>query len=351
MANVTIRDVAKKAGVGVGTVSRVLNRNPAVREATRLKVLAAIEELEFTPSPIARRLSLGKTMTVAVIAPFFVRPSYVERFRGLDAVFAESEYDFILYNVETTTRRDHYFRELGRSDKVDGLLIMSLVPTDNTVESFINAGIPTVLVDATHPRLSHIIVDDFKGGYKATKHLIDLGHQKIGYLSDLMYENPFNFQPVIDRYKGYRQALADANIPFRPEYHRQGELSRRASKILAAEMLTLPNPPTAIFAYSDIQAFGVLRAAEELGINVPGSLSVIGYDDIETAEYLHLTTIQQQLLESGRKGASLLLEEINNPPQQPREIVLPTKLIKRYTTASLSKHTQITEITLATGKS
>jgi DNA-binding LacI/PurR family transcriptional regulator len=90
MASVTIRDVAKKAGVGVGTVSRVINRNPAVRDTTRRKVLAAIEELEFTPSPIARRLSLGKTMTVAVIAPFFVRPSYVERLRGLDTVFAES---------------------------------------------------------------------------------------------------------------------------------------------------------------------------------------------------------------------------------------------------------------------
>ncbi|MCB8929145.1 MAG: LacI family DNA-binding transcriptional regulator [Ardenticatenaceae bacterium] len=193
MASITIRDVAKKAGVGVGTVSRVLNRNPAVREATRLKVLAAIEELEFTPSPIARRLSLGKTMTVAVIAPFFVRPSYVERFRGLDKVLSESEYDFVLYNVETTSRRDHYFRELARSDKVDGLIIMSLTPTDNTVESFLNAGIPTVLVDAAHPRLSHIIIDDCEGGYNATKHLIDLGHRKIAYISDHMHENPLTF--------------------------------------------------------------------------------------------------------------------------------------------------------------
>jgi LacI family transcriptional regulator len=336
MASVTIRDVAKKAGVGVGTVSRVLNRNPAVREATRRKVLAAIEELEFTPSPIARRLSLGKTMTVAVIAPFFVRPSYVERLRGLDTVFAESEYDFILYNVETTARRDRYFREIVRSDRVDGLLIMSLVPTDNTVESFMNAGIPTVLVDAVHPRLSHIIIDDQKGGYKATKHLIDLGHHKIGYLSDHMYENPFNFQPVIDRYKGYRQALEEADIPFHPEYHRQSELSRRVAKKVAKEMLTLPDPPTAIFAYSDTQAFGVLRAAEELGITVPEDLSVIGYDDIEITEYLHLTTIRQQLFQSGVEGAKLLLEEIDIQHPEPREIVLPTELVLRKTTAPLA---------------
>jgi LacI family transcriptional regulator len=148
-----------------------------------------------------------------------------------------------------------------------------------------------------------------------------------------MYENPFNFRPVIDRYQGYRRALADAGLPFRPEYHRQGELSRREAKILAHELLTLPDPPTAIFAYSDTQAFGVLRAAEELGIQIPHDLSLIGYDDIEIAEYLQLTTIRQQLLESGRKGASLLLEAINNPQNKPREIVLPTKLIQRHTTA------------------
>lgn len=332
MASVTIRDVAKKAGVGVGTVSRVLNRNPAVRETTRLKVLAAIEELEFTPSPIARRLSLGKTMTVAVIAPFFVRPSYVARFRGLDTIFADSEYDFILYNVETTARRDHYFRELARSDKVDGLIIMSLSPTDSTVESFMNAAIPTVLVDATHPRLSHIIIDDREGGYKATKHLIDLGHRKIAYISDHMHENPFNFQPVIDRYSGYRQALEETNIPFRPEYHRQGELSRRVAKKLATELLTLPDPPTAIFAYSDTQAFGALRAAEELEIPVPEALSIIGYDDIEIAEYLQLTTIRQQLFQSGLRGAQVLLHEISNPNAPPQKIVLPTELIQRKTT-------------------
>lgn len=337
MASVTIRDVAKKAGVGVGTVSRVLNRNPAVREATRLKVLAAIEELEFTPSPIARRLSLGKTMTVAVIAPFFVRPSYVERFRGLDKVLAESEYDFVLYNVETTSRRDHYFRELARSDRVDGLLIMSLSPTDHTVESFITAGIPTVLVDATHPRLSQIIVDDVEGGYKATKHLIELGHRKIAYLSDHMHENPFNFQPVIDRYSGYRKALEEAGLPFNPTYHRQGELSRRAAKIQAKELLTLPDPPTAIFAYSDTQAFGVLRAAEELGISVPDEVSIIGYDDIEITEYLHLTTIRQELFKSGQRGAKLLLEEINNPVAHPQKIVLPTELIQRRTTAPVKQ--------------
>lgn len=332
MANITIRDVAKKAGVGVGTVSRVLNQSPSVSSSTRQKVLAAIDELEYTPSPIARQLSLGRSMTVVVMAPFFIRPSYVERLRGIESVLADSDYDFILYNVETVERRDTYFRDIPRQDRADGILIMSLSPTDETVRNFKQAGVPTVLIDCNNPNLSHVIIDDVAGGYKATQHLIALGHRKIAYITDYMHESPFNFQPVIDRYKGYRDALTEAGIDFRAEYFREGELSRRVARRQALELLQLPDPPTAVFAYSDTQAFGVLRAAEDLGLDVPGDLSVIGYDDIEISEYLHLTTIRQQLFESGACGARILLEEMKKNVNRLKEVVLPTELIVRATT-------------------
>ncbi len=332
MANATIRDVARKAGVGVGTVSRVLNGSAAVSESTRARVQAAIAELDYIPSPIARRLSLGRTMTIGVIAPFFIRPSYVERLRGVDAILAESEYDFIIYNVETVARRDACFRDIPRQERVDGLLIITLPPTDEEVKRLKQANIPAVLVDGAHPQISHVMIDDVAGGYQATRHLIELGHRKIGYISDLLQESPFGFRPVADRYQGYRNALADAGIPFRPEYHRQGELSRREASRLAHELLTLPDPPTAIFAYSDTQAFGVLRAAQDLGLKVPEQLSVIGYDDIEISEFLHLTTIRQQLSESGRRGAELLLAEIAQPGP-PQEVILRTELVLRNSTA------------------
>lgn len=332
MANVTIRDVAQKAGVGVGTVSRVLNGSTAVSPTTRTKVQTAIAELNYTPSPIARRLSLGRTMTIGVIAPFFIRPSYVERLRGVDAALADSEYDFIIYNVETVTRRDACFRDISHKERVDGLLIMTLSPTDEEVNHLKKANIPTVLVDGVHPQISHVMIDDVFGGYQATRYLIELGHHKIGYISDLLQESPFGFRPVADRYQGYRNALADAGIEFRPEYHRQGELSRREASRLALELLTLPDPPTAIFAYSDTQAFGVLRAAQELGLKVPEQLSVIGYDDIEISEFLHLSTIRQHLMASGRRGTEMLLEEIAHPGP-PQEVILPTDLIVRNTTA------------------
>ncbi|MEJ2748826.1 MAG: LacI family DNA-binding transcriptional regulator [Anaerolineae bacterium] len=333
VASITIRDVAKKAGVGVGTVSRVINQSPSVSTATREKVLSAIAELKYTPNPIARRLSLGKTMTIGVITPFFTRSSYIERLRGVESVLSLSEFDFIIYNVETVERRDKYFRELPRRERIDGLMIMSLPPTDEDTWRFAESEVPTILVDAIHPKLSRVIVDDVDGGYKATRHLIELGHRKIGYISDTMKSSPFHFIPVQDRYQGYRAALEEAGVEFNPNYYKQGELSEQEAQRLAKEVLSLPDPPTAIFAYSDTQAFGVLRAAQELGVEVPEKLSVIGYDNIELAEYLQLTTIHQSLFQSGVRGAQLLLEQMDDPFPEPKEIMLKTELVVRGTTA------------------
>src|SRR5512135_2356525 len=126
----TIRDVAKQAGVGLGTVSRVINGSPQVSEATRERVLSAIAALNFVPNPTARRLSLGKTLTIAAIVPWFTRPAEVERLRGVEHTLAESEYDLVLYNVETPEKRDTYFRDVPRSERADGVLIVSLSPRD-----------------------------------------------------------------------------------------------------------------------------------------------------------------------------------------------------------------------------
>jgi DNA-binding LacI/PurR family transcriptional regulator len=332
VAPATIRDVAEQAGVGVGTVSRVLNDHPSVSDVTRQKVQAAIKALNYTPNPIARRLSLRKTLTIAVIAPFFTRPAFIERLRGVQYALADSEYDLILFNVETTDRRDAYFRDVPRRERVDGLLILSLSPCDADVDRFLKAGVPTILVDTRHPRLSRIVIDDMAGGRLATEHLIELGHRKIGFLGDQL-ENPFNFVSSRDRFQGYRQALAKADIPYRPQYHLQGEHGRAQARQMARDLMALPDPPTAIFAASDTQAIGVLEAARDVGLKVPEQLSVIGYDDIEIAEYLHLTTIRQPLFASGVEGVELLFESIANPLVSPRRILLPVELIVRGTTA------------------
>jgi LacI family transcriptional regulator len=333
--SVTIRDVAKKAGVGVGTVSRVLNDNASVSKTTRQKVQAAIAELQYTPNPAARRLSRGKTMVIGAIVPYFTNPSVVRRLQGVVSVITDSDYDLILFDVESEDRRDTFLRNVPRRHMVDGLLVVSLTPADEDITEILEAKVPTVLIDAYHPQLSRIVVDNVAGGYQATKHLLNLGHRKIGFISDFL-EDPFN-SPVRDRFRGYKNALADAAIPFKPKYHQQGEHGRSQAKEMTYTLLTLPDPPTAIFAYSDTQAVGVLEAARELGKKVPDDLSVIGFDNIEAAEYLQITTVRQALYESGVRGCKLLLDLMGSPLSTPVEISLPTELMLRNTTAPPSK--------------
>jgi len=332
----TIRDVAKRAGVGLGTVSRVINDSPQVSEATRKRVMIAISALNFVPNPTARRLSLGKTLTIAVIVPWFTRPAEVERLRGVENTLAESKYDLVLYNVETAEKRDAYFHDVPRREQTDGVLIVSLPPRDDDVERLAHSTVPVVLVDANHPSLkslNRVITDDVAGGRAATQHLIELGHTRIGYISDPI-ETPFNFTSSRDRLQGYRKALRDAGIPFRSDYHAQGEHARSEARRLATAMLHQPDRPTCIFAASDTQALGVLEAAQDLNLRVPEDLSVVGYDDIEISEYIGLTTVRQMLYESGKRGVELLLEVLADPEMKPQCEVLPTELIVRKTTAA-----------------
>lgn len=330
--SVTIRDVAKHAGVGVGTVSRVLNDNPSVSDLTRQKVLSAINYLNFSPSQAARRLSRGKTMAVGVIVPFFTNSSVVKRLQGVVSVLTGSQYDLVLFDVEETADREDLVKNIIQRELVDGLLIISLQPSDNDVSEILEANIPAVIVDADHRWLSRVIVNNVEAARQATEHLIQLGHHKIGYINDNP-NNPFNSAPTHDRYQGYLQALQDAGIPYQPEYYKQGTLDRAFARSLAQELLQAHDPPTAVFAYCDTQAIGVLEAARDLGLQVPQELSVIGFDDIEAAEFWHLTTIHQPLQESGIKGCQILLDSMNQTYQKKHQITLSTNLIVRGTTA------------------
>ncbi len=332
----TIRDVAKKAEVGLGTVSRVLNQSSLVSEATRQRVLDVIAELDYVPNPSARRLSLGKTHTIAVIVSFLTRPTSVERLRGVVSSMSSTYYDLVIYHVETPERRDACFRDLPRQERMDGVLILSLNPRDEDVALLAAADVPVVLVDANRPdleSLNQVLVDDVAGGRTVVQHLIDLGHQRIAFIGDKAYEG-FNFSSTPDRLQGYRQALTAAGIQVRPDYCKLGRHGRFEARHLAVELLTLPEPPSAIFATSDTQAMGVLEAARDQGLQVPHDLSVVGYDDIEVAEFLGLTTMRQLLFESGERGVQLLLRTLTDPSLEPVHDLLPNNLVARNTTAA-----------------
>jgi len=330
----TIRDVAREANVGVGTVSRVLNNNPSVRDETREKVLATIKALNFTPNPIARRLSTGQTLTIGVILPYLTLPSCIERLRGVQKILTDSNYDLVLFDIENPKKRDAYFKNLAFKSRVDGVLLISIPPSDEQAEKFYTSGLPSVLIDAFHPDLCCVYPDDKQGGRDATRHLVNLGHRKIAFLSDYL-STPFHPSMSL-RYQGYRQVLDEEGIAFNPQYQIEGDRGRGYARNNAKHLLSLDDPPTAIFAASDTQAIGILDAAHEMDIRVPGELSVIGYDDIRDAAYVNLTTINQQLDQSGIEGARMLLRLLanSNEPNQCKK-KLSVKLIVRRTTDNI----------------
>jgi DNA-binding LacI/PurR family transcriptional regulator len=332
---VTIRDVAKRAGVSVATASRALNGNQVVNVQTRHRILAVMEELDFRPSPAARRLSLGRTLTVGVVVSFLTRPQAAERLRGVDAVLTDSEFDLVIYNVESVQKRDHYLGSLAHSQRTDGLVVMSLPPPDEVVPALGQAPVPVVFVDVHTPSVAEmprVIGDDVAGGSLAAQHLLSLGHRRIAFIGDAV-EDPFGFTSSRDREAGLRHQLATAGIDIPPEWIGHGAHGRYEARELARRMLATDNWPTAIFAASDTQALGVVAAARELGLHVPDELSVIGYDDIEAADYVGLTTIRQQLFESGRRGAEILLAEIDERSGEPPVDQLTPELVVRATTA------------------
>lgn len=348
----TIRDIAQIAGVTPGTVSRALNNSPLVNKDTRQRILQIAEELNYTPNLVARRLSIGKTFAIGVIVPFFTRPSVSERLDGAVSVLSNSHYDLVIHNVESSEQREAGFRDVLRRERIDGALILSMPILEADIENLKKADIPVVLVDTKHPGLPQfdwLVVDDVDGGYKATKYLIELGHTKIGFIGDVTeilfapddgnggVENPFTFTSSRDRYSGYKKALQKARIAVRPEYYEEEQHGYHEARELVKKMLQQTDPPTAIFASNDTQAFGAIQAARDLNLSVPDDLSIVGYDDIQAAEFMELTTVRQMLFESGQLGVEILLDNINGSKSEPRHTIQPTELVIRKSTAAMNQ--------------
>ncbi len=330
LTRTTIAKVAAEAGVGVGTVSRVLNGSPSVSEDTRRRVLEAIAVLDYQPSAVARALSTGRTHAIAVVAPFFTQPSVIERLHGVSETLAGSGYQLILLDVERAEQRRDVFRSFTVRGRFDGVLAISLAPTDPEARRLDAAGIPIVLLDRAHDTLPTITIDDFEGGRMAAEHLLALGHRRIAFLGD-EEENLFGFDSSAHRREGFEAALAAEGIDIPPEWILRRPHGRDAARAAAAELLAQDDPPSAVFAASDHQAIGVLEAAAAAGVPVPGELSVIGFDNVEAARFSGLTTIAQPLQESGAIGAELLLRRMSGGSVEGHRMHL--ALVERGSTA------------------
>jgi DNA-binding LacI/PurR family transcriptional regulator len=330
MRGTTIARVAEEAGVGVGTVSRVLNGSPAVSAATRRRVLEAIAMLDYQPSPAARALSTGRTYTIGVVAPFFTQPSIIERLRGVSHTLAREGYQLVLHDIERPDQRRELFRSLAATGGVDGLLSISLAPAEGEARRMKRAGVPIVLLDRDHATIPCISIDDVQGGRMAAEHLLALGHRQIAFLGD-EEENLFGFDSSAHRREGFEAALAAAGAAPPPEWIVRRPHGRDAARVAAAELLARRPRPTAVFATSDVQAIGVLEAAQAAAVPVPDELSVIGFDNVEAAGYTGLTTVAQPLEEIGSIGADLLLRAVSGEPVESRRI--PLEIVERGSTA------------------
>ena len=218
----------------------------------------------------------------------------------------------------------------------DGLIIISLPLVGDEGERLVNARFPTVLIDTSYPGLPSVCIDDRAGGSLATKHLIALGHKRIAFVSEPPH-NAFGFLAGARREEGFRSTMAEAGLHVPASLVRYGAYLHSAARQMATELLSLPDRPTAIVAASDVQAVGCLEAATHLGINVPDELSVVGYDDIDLAGLMGLSTVRQPLIYSGERGADLVLEALSMRNRQPNTEMLELELVVRATTAAVKR--------------
>ena len=317
----------------MGTELRVLNDHPAVTASTPARVREAMEALDFRPNRAARTLSRQRSSAIAVVVPFFTHPSSVERLRGVLSVIDEAVAEIVLFGVDhAKPRRQRLEQVLGR-DVADGLLIVSLRLLPAEAQRIKQQVIPTVAIDAEVEHVPTVVVDDVAGGRLAAQHLIALGHQRIAYIGDAV-DPQFGSTSSIRRRRGLTEELDAAGVGLDAALVREGPHSADAARDLAIDLLSRRLRPTAVFAHSDTQALGVLEAARELGLRVPQDLSVIGFDDIESARHAGLTTVRQPLFESGRVGGALLLDSLRRRTiaHDPPRVELPLELVVRRTT-------------------
>jgi DNA-binding LacI/PurR family transcriptional regulator len=331
MRTPTIRDVAHRAGVGVGTVSRMVNGGQHVSPRTQARVQAAIDELGFRPSRRGQAFARGRTSSVVVLVPFVTHPSPVERVSGLIHGLRASALPLSVADVERPEHQREHLTSLVDDLRPEGLVIISLRLSDADLAALAAAQVRPVLIDTEAPGLSSLVTDDLHGGRIATDHLVALGHRRIGFVGDVE-RDLFGFTSSERRHSGYVDALRAAGIDRDPDLERTGRHSQDNARGQAAALFALPDPPTAVFAASDTQALGVLQAARERRLRVPEDVSVVGFDDIAVAELVGLTTVRQPLVESGKRAAAIVLEQVADPGRAAERIELPLELIARSST-------------------
>ena len=332
----TIKDVAHHAQVSVTTVSHVINATRFVSEDSRLRVEAAIKSLKFVRSALARSLKNNRTNTIGMMIPNSSNPYFAEIIRGIEDVCYLAGFNVILCNSDDDPNKQAKYIRVLTEKQIDGLVVMSSGEDKELVKLLRELDVPQVLVDreVEHLLIDLVEVDHEVGGYIAMRHLLQLGHTRIACI-----HGPLELSSAKQRLEGSRRALIESGIAMRPDLEVNGAFTSQGGHAAMQLLLSVSEPPSAVFASNDLMAIGAASAASSAGIKIPQDLSIIGFDDIALAAYCTppLTTIVQPKHQLGELAAQIVLERIANR-QCParREILLPTLRVRASTAPVIS---------------
>jgi LacI family repressor for deo operon, udp, cdd, tsx, nupC, and nupG len=345
-----IDDVARLAGVSTATVSRALRGLPTVSAATRHRVLAAAEQLDYAVSPSASRLAGGRTGTVAVVVPRITRWFFSTVVEAVEEFLHQSGYDLLLYNLGGREQvRQRVLRTANLHKRVDAIMLVAtpLRPADLTALATLD--LPGVIISSgtVVPNWPCVRIDDVAAARTATRHLLDLGHRRVAHISGDP-DDELAFTTHLDRRRGYQAALRAAGLRPDPSLDVESQFSIDGGNRATAELLTRGEPPTAIVAACDEMAMGAMTALRDAGLRVPQDVSVIGIDDHDLAGVLGLSTVAQPAAEQGRLAARILLDPLGarslgpivgqRSPTDGAPVILPTRLVVRDSTAPPRAH-------------
>lgn len=332
IAMTTIRDVAKKAGVSVATVSRVMNNEKYVNDELREHVLHIVSELNYRPDGVARGLRTKSTHIISLVIPDICNPYFPEVSRGIQSVADERGYIVVLCNTGQNIQREKDFYEILSRQKVEGIIINPSGSTNRELNLLQQIDIPIVLISSQTnlTNFDMVMVDNELGAETAVEHLIHLGHRRIGLVG-----GSHSVSSGKQRYYGFLHGMQKNGVPVIDELITEGSFDHEGGYECMNKLLALPQKPTAVFATNDMMAIGAMSAIFEAGFKVPEDISIIGFDDISFSKmtYPKLTTVSQPKFQTGEVAAKLLFERIEkNNKIEPRRVVLQHDLIIRETT-------------------
>ncbi len=331
--HVTIRDVAAAAGFSVNTVSRALNDKPDVSPETKARVLEAARRLGYRPNKLARGLRSNKTQTIGVIVADIANPFFGAVVKGVEEAAREHDLSIILGNTNEDYEKEEKVIQTMLSERVDGLLVTPVQTKNATIIKLEESGMPFVLLGRHFKDLEtdYVASDDVQGGFLATERLIKLGHRKIAFIN-----GPLHVSSAKERFQGYKAALERYGLVLKPTLVKNDAITMEDGYRVARLLLSHTSRPTAVFAYSDFVALGVIEAAHECGLAIPDDLSVVGYDDTNFARGLAvpLTTVHIPIDELGKLSIEILREKINGS-NVTRQVRVPVKLVIRKSDAEV----------------